>query len=50
MIAHRPLLPGGVWDQLHAVLLKKLRWKNKLDWSRAVIDSSHVQGRPGGTQ
>jgi transposase len=29
---------AGVWDQLHAVLLKELRSKNKLDWSRAVID------------
>ncbi|MFF8633567.1 hypothetical protein ACF052_05060 [Streptomyces pilosus] len=29
----------GVWDQLHAVLLRELRSKKKLDWSRAVIDS-----------
>ncbi|MFE9122892.1 transposase, partial [Streptomyces sp. NPDC007172] len=28
---------GGVWDQLHLVLLKKLRIAKKLDWSRAVI-------------
>ena len=34
---------AGVWDRLHAVLLKKLRSKNQLDWSRAVIDSSHVR-------
>ena len=34
---------AGVWDELHLVLLKKLRSKNKLDWSRAVIDSSHVR-------
>jgi transposase len=34
---------AGVWDQLHALLLKKLRSKNQLDWSRAVIDSSHVR-------
>jgi transposase len=33
---------AGVWDRLHAVLLKELRSKNQLDWSRAVIDSSHV--------
>ncbi|KUN58231.1 transposase [Streptomyces griseorubiginosus] len=31
---------AGVWDQL---LLNKLRSKNQLDWSRAVIDSSHVR-------
>ncbi|WP_406364849.1 IS5 family transposase [Streptomyces sp. NBC_01546] len=34
---------AGVWDQLHLVLLKKLRIAKKLDWSRAVIDSSHVR-------
>jgi transposase len=34
---------AGVWNQLHAVLLKELRSKNKLDWSQAVIDSSHVR-------
>src|SRR5204862_1450278 len=34
---------AGVWDQLHLVLLKRLRAAKKLDWSRAVIDSSHVR-------
>jgi hypothetical protein len=34
---------AGVWDRLDAVLLKKLRSANQLDWSRAVIDSSHVR-------
>jgi transposase len=34
---------AGVWDQLHQPLLNKLRSKNQLDWSRAVIDSSHVR-------
>jgi transposase len=34
---------AGVWDRLHLVLLKKLRAAKKLDWSRAVIDSSHVR-------
>ncbi|MFD7378885.1 MULTISPECIES: IS5 family transposase [Streptomyces] len=34
---------AGVWVQLHVVLLEKLRSKDKLDWSRAVIDSSHVR-------
>jgi transposase len=24
---------AGVWEQLHALLLKKLRSKNQLDWS-----------------
>jgi transposase len=34
---------AGVWDRLHAVLLTKLRVAKQLDWSRAVIDSSHVR-------
>lgn len=34
---------AGVWDRLHAVLLTKLRAARQLDWSRAVIDSSHVR-------
>ncbi|MFJ2397325.1 IS5 family transposase [Streptomyces sp. NPDC087843] len=39
---------AGVWDQLHVLLLEKLRSKDQLDWSRAVIDSSHVRAaRPG---
>ncbi|WP_444545843.1 IS5 family transposase [Streptomyces poonensis] len=37
---------AGVWDQLH-VLLEKLRSKNQLDWSRAVIDSARA-GRAAG--
>ncbi|MFE5142317.1 IS5 family transposase [Streptomyces fagopyri] len=39
---------AGVWDELHLVLLKKLRAAQKLDWSRTVIDPSHVRAaRPG---
>jgi transposase len=34
---------AGVWDRLHAVLLTRLRAAKQLDWSRAVIDSSHVR-------
>ncbi|WUJ41427.1 IS5 family transposase [Streptomyces sp. NBC_00386] len=34
---------AGVWDELHLVLMKKLRAAKKLDRSRAVIDSSHVR-------
>ncbi|MFF9854052.1 hypothetical protein [Streptomyces litmocidini] len=32
-----------VWDQPHLVLLKKPRSVRQLDWTRAVIDSSHVR-------
>ncbi|GAX57546.1 DDE transposase [Streptomyces olivochromogenes] len=34
---------AGVWGQLHVLLLERLRSKDKLDWSRAVIDSSRVR-------
>ncbi|MGW5505834.1 transposase [Streptomyces rochei] len=34
---------AGVWDQLHQLLLNELRSKGRLDWERAVIDSSHVR-------
>ncbi|MFF6816064.1 IS5 family transposase [Streptomyces sp. NPDC012403] len=38
---------AGVWEKLHQLLLNKLRSKNQLDWSRAVIDSP--PGFAGGT-
>jgi transposase len=34
---------AGVWDRLHQVLLTELRTVGALDFSRAVIDSSHVR-------
>ncbi|MFB8206307.1 DUF6879 family protein [Streptomyces sp. NPDC056010] len=34
---------AGIWDQLHLILLARLRAAKQLDWSRAVIDSSHVR-------
>jgi transposase len=46
MTCRRRLAPwneAGVWDELHLMLLKKLRAAKKLDWSRAVIYSSHVR-------
>ncbi|MBT2395042.1 transposase [Streptomyces sp. ISL-100] len=41
---------AGVWDRLHAVLLRKLRAARQLDWSRAVIDSSHMRAARRGPQ
>ncbi|MFD6597444.1 IS5 family transposase [Streptomyces coelicoflavus] len=38
---------AGVWDQLHVLLLEKLRSNNQLDWERAVIDSARA-GHPAG--
>lgn len=34
---------AGVWQRLHQLLLAELQQAGKLDWSRAVIDSSHVR-------
>lgn len=33
---------AGVWAELHAVLLDKLAQADKLDWSRASLDSASV--------
>ena len=38
---------AGVWEKLHAVLLSRLRAAGEIEWSRAVIDSSHVQAKKG---
>ena len=34
---------AGVWRRLHEVLLAELHAADRLDWERAVIDSSHVR-------
>ena len=36
---------AGVWQRLHEVMLARLREANRIDWSRAVVDSSHVLDR-----
>jgi len=38
----------GTWDKIHKVLLDKLRGADKIDWSRALIDSSSVRAAYGG--
>ena len=38
---------AGVWERLHELLLAKLREADRIDWSRAVIDSSHVRAVGG---
>ena len=38
---------AGVWDQLHRVLLDKLRAADQIDWSRAVVDSASVRAVGG---
>ena len=39
---------AGVWDRLHELLLAELHAADQLDWSKAVIDSSHVRAMKGG--
>lgn len=39
---------AGVWQQLHEVLLAELRGQGKIDWERALIDSSFVRAVHGG--
>jgi transposase len=39
---------AGVWQQLHEQLLAELNAAGALDWSRAVIDSSHVRALKDG--
>jgi transposase len=34
---------AGVWEKLHHLLLEKLRAQDRLDWSRAVVDSASVR-------
>ena len=38
---------AAVWERLHAVLLAELRAAGELEWSRAVVDGSHVQAKKG---
>jgi transposase len=39
---------AGVWQRLHESLLAELNSAGALDWSRAVIDGSHVRAMKGG--
>ncbi len=38
---------AGVWAQLHALLLARLRAAGELEWSRAIADSSQIQAKKG---
>ena len=39
---------AGMWQRLHEQLLAELNAAGALDWSRAVIDGSHVRALKGG--
>lgn len=38
---------AGVWQRLHGLLLARLHEADRIDWSRAAIDSSHVRAFGG---
>ncbi|BDH07277.1 hypothetical protein HEK131_45040 [Streptomyces seoulensis] len=40
---------AGVWQRLHEVLTE-LNAAARFDWSRAVVDSSHVRALKGGSR
>jgi transposase len=39
---------AGDWDKVHKVLLERLHSADKIDWSRAVVDSSRIGAVFGG--
>ncbi len=38
---------AGVWQKLHRALLEKLNEADRIDWSRASLDSSSVPAQKG---
>ena len=38
---------AGVWERLHLVLLAELEQAGEIDWSRVVVDASHLQAKKG---
>src|SRR6266567_5662405 len=38
---------AGVWQRLHQLLLSELRGADKIDWSRAAVDSSFARALGG---
>ena len=39
---------AGVWEKVHRVLLERLRAADRIDWSRAVVDSAYLRSLLGG--
>lgn len=38
---------AGVFDQVHQILLARLNAANRIDWSRAAMDGSHIDAKKG---
>ena len=47
LAAHQAGINAGVFDDLHRILLAQLNAANEIDWSRAVIDGSHIDTKKG---
>ncbi|GGV08032.1 hypothetical protein GCM10010275_55250 [Streptomyces litmocidini] len=41
---------AGVWPRLHETLLARLHGADALDFSRAVVDGSHIRALKGATR
>ena len=39
---------AGVWERLHREFLRRLNGAGRIDWSRGVVDSSHIRVLQGG--
>lgn len=39
---------AGVWDKLHRIMLQKLQQADRIDWSRAIVDSAALKAVLGG--
>lgn len=39
---------AGVWERIHQALLAKLQAAERIDWSRALVDSSSLRAVGGG--
>jgi transposase len=40
---------AGVFERLHAELLRRLNAAGRIDWSAGVIDGTHIRALKGGT-
>lgn len=40
---------AGVFDRLHRLLLAELNAAGRIDWSRAILDGSHIDAKKGAT-
>ncbi|MCA2218027.1 hypothetical protein [Jidongwangia harbinensis] len=36
-----------VFDQMHQIMLDRLNAANRIDWSRAAMDGSHIDAKKG---